>query len=399
MIRMNHHPADYRAIVRQMALDEATFIQLTLRGKIQGGEAASIPWRQITVRPVQIKNRRHLQFSYLDDRKDITKNFAGGEAERALDEALAIPFSAIHVRTTDQALQVQITKKGRAILHYSQPNTPAPVDLAHDAAKPLPLPAGKPDTYLQAAGIMNATGQIRPGMRAKFVQVNEFIKLLEHTGGLEGADPPLRVVDFGCGSAYLTLGLYHYLNHVRGIPALLDGVDHNAALIDKGQAAAQQLGYEGVRFHAAAIGDFTFDRTPDIVTALHACDTATDDALAQGIRSGAGVILAAPCCHHDLHTQLSAAVDPFRPVLRQGILRQRMGDILTDTFRALLLRLHGYKTDVVEFIAPEHTDRNLMIRAVKIDGPDPDREMFRREYEELKAFWNVTPYLERLLER
>jgi hypothetical protein len=135
---------------------------------------------------------------------------------------------------------------------------------------------------------------------------------------------------------------------------------------------------------------------PDIMIALHACNTATDDALAQGILNGARLIMCAPCCHHELHEQLHA-VDPFGPVFQHGILRQRLGDLLTDTFRALILRIYGYKTDVVEFVSPEHTDRNLLIRAVHRAGIPTAQAI--REYQELKSFWQVTPYLERLIER
>jgi hypothetical protein len=133
---------------------------------------------------------------------------------------------------------------------------------------------------------------------------------------------------------------------------------------------------------------------PDIILALHACDTATDEALVQGIVSGARLILCVPCCHHELHEQLQA-VEVFKPVLQHGILKKRMADILTDALRAHVLRIMGYKTDVVEFVSSEHTDRNLMIRAVKRTQPGDKR--FLQEYEELKEFWGVMPYVERLL--
>lgn len=385
---------DYKALVRRLALDEDAFIQLTLKGKIRGG--AQSPWRMITVRPVQLKTGRHLQFSYFDARQDITRNYAGDEAVRQLDEALAIPFSVIVARTTHQDVTVQISKKGKALIHSAAPRSTAAPDLAHDASKALPIPAGQPDAYLHATGIMNSAGQIRPGKSAKFHQINEFLKLLEHTGELDNLSArPLRVVDFGCGAAYLTLGTYHYLNHIRGIPALVDGVDNNPQLIARNTRAAHDLGYEGAHFYESAISDYAVSAPPDIVLALHACDTATDDALAQAIRHQARLVLAAPCCHHHLHQQLQP-VDPFRPVLRHGIMKKRLGDLLTDSLRALILRISGYKTDVIEFVASEHTDRNLMIRAARRD----DRQVvedFAREYLALKAFWGVTPYLETLL--
>lgn len=384
---------DYQALLRDIVLTDATFIQLTLKGKIRLG--VSSPWRQVTVRPVELKGGYHLQFSYLDAKQDTTKNFAGDDAVDRLDEVLAIPYSAIRILTTTQDIQVQLTKKGKAIIHRNKPPADIQVDLGHDSSKDLPIPEHHPDAYLQAVGIMNSQGEVRPRMRDKFKQINEFLKLLEHTNALdEISTRPLQIVDFGCGSAYLTLATYHYLNTIRGIPARLDGVDTNHTLIQQAQDISLGLDYTDACFYDQPIGDYQPDTPPDIVMALHACDTATDDALAQGIRHNAHLILSAPCCHHHLHTQLGS-VDPLRPILRHGILKKRMGDILTDSFRALILRICGYKTDVVEFISSEHTDRNLMIRAVRRDNIEI--APFVAEYNALKTFWNVTPYLETLL--
>ena len=390
---------DYRETVKRLALDPATFIQLTMKGKVRGG--VETPWRMIAVRQVMVKGRRHLQFSYYDAKQHVVKNALGEEAEARLDEALAIPFSSVVVQTTEQTLRVQLTKKGHAILHRDRaaPDAPPP-DLTHDRRKQLPLPDGKPDPFLQAIGIMDAQGRVRPRMRDKFAQINEFLKLLEHTGEIEalaGAAQgrPLRLLDGGCGAAHLTLAVYHYLNDVRGVRCTLVGVDSDEALIEKSRADVEAMGLADVCFAHSAIIDYAPAAPPDIVLALHACDTATDEAIAQGIRWGARLILCAPCCHHHLHRQLETAA-PFAPVMRHGILKKRLGDLLTDAFRALVLRIMGYRTDVVEFVASEHTDRNLMIRAVRA-GAVPGADAFAREYHDLKAFWGVTPYLETLL--
>ncbi|MDX1993314.1 MAG: SAM-dependent methyltransferase [bacterium] len=395
---------DYRDEIRRLVLDETSFVQLTLKGKVR--EGAQTPWRMIAVRPVLVKDRRHLQFIYYDAKQSFTKNYVGDEAVRKLDEALAIPYSAIHARTIEQDVSVQITKKGKPIFHYAKTHQEAQPELTHDRAKALPLPADQPDVFLQGVGIMTAQGSVRPEMRDKFHQINEFLKLLEHSGELERlaeSGEPLEIVDFGCGSAHLTLAAYHYLNDIKGIPARLTGIDRNAALINKNISTADKLGFRGARFYAGDIADYPVlasgQRPPDIVLALHACDTATDDVLAQAVLSGAKLIFAAPCCHHDLHEQIEA-VEPFRPVLRHGILKKRMGDILTDSFRALVLRICGYKADVIEFISAEHTDRNLMIRAVlreHLQHYAADNAEFIREYQALKDFWGVVPYIERLL--
>lgn len=384
--------SNYKDMIRRAVLDDNSLIRLTLKGKAHGAE---LPWRQIVVRPVIIKNEPHLQFSYFSERQDITKNYRGAEAAAKLDEALALPFDSINLQSTAESLQVQITKKGTPIIHRNRQAELRAPELSHDHDKQLPLPAGKPDAFLQQVGIMDAQGKVRPAMHAKFAQVNEFLKLLEHTGELNKFDhSPVNILDCGCGSAYLSFAAYHYLNDVRGIPARLTGVDVNGGLIDKDNSHAAQLGYEGACFRTSSIIDYVPEAPPDILLALHACDTATDEAIAQGIRHGARLILVAPCCHHELRDQLQG-VEPFAPVLRHGILKQRMADLLTDSFRALVLRIMGYKTDVVEFVAPEHTDKNLMIRAVK--RPNLDNAAFLEEYNALKAFWGVVPYLERLV--
>jgi SAM-dependent methyltransferase len=382
---------DYRHMLTQAVLDEDTFVQMTCKGSIGPG----MPWRLVRVRPVLIRGTRHWQFSHFDARQDHTRNYTEADVSARLNEVLALPFSSIQLETTLETINVQITRKGKAILHRSTPQRVHSADLRHDAPKYLPLPDGQPDAYLQKTGIMTAEGRVKADMRDKFYQINEFLKMLDHTGVLEGfGHTPVRILDCGCGSAYLSFAAYHYLNDIRGIPASLSGVDTNAGLVEKSNAYSRDLGLNDACFYAAPIIDFVPEAAPDILLALHACDTATDEALALGIRQQSPVILSVPCCHKHLHRQLESRA-PFDPVMRHGILKQRLGDILTDSFRALILRIMGYKTDVVEFISSEHTSRNLMIRAVRraSSGADP----FVDEYRALKAYWNVTPYLETLL--
>jgi len=374
-----------------MVLDEQTFVRLTMRGQVRD---ATNPWRQVVVRPVLIKNRRHLQFSYFNQKQDITKNYRGSEAREKLDEILKLPFNSISVQSTTEDVRVQVTKQGKAMLRRAATTNREP-DLAHDVDKNLVLPAGKPDEFLRATGIMDEQGRVRPSMQGKFSQVNEFLKLLDHTGELERFEnTPVNILDCGCGSAYLAFAAYHYLNNVRGIPARLVGIDINEKLMEKDNLQSEQLGFSHACFQKSAIIDYVPEVSPDIVLALHACDTATDEAIFQGIVSQARLILCAPCCHHQLNQQLHT-VQPFTPIFHDGILERRMADILTDTFRALALRIMGYKTDVVEFVSSEHTDKNLMIRAVR--RAQPAKAKYIQEYLELKKFWNVTPYIETLL--
>jgi SAM-dependent methyltransferase len=384
---------EYKEQVKRLVLDEQVFVRFTMKGRSQD---AGTSWRQVIIRPVLIKNERYLQFSYFDQKQDITRNYRDSQASQKLDEILALPFNSLVVQSTLEDLRVQINPKGKVILHRDKASKDRrELQLAHDVSKKLLLPAGKPDSFLQATGIMDDQGRVRPSMQGKFSQINEFLKLLEHTGELVRFDTtPVHILDCGCGSAYLSFAAYHYLNNVRGIPAHLTGIDNNALLIQKDNRQSAELGFSHACFQKSAIIDYVPQESPNIVLALHACDTATDDAIYQGIVSESRLIMCAPCCHHHLQRQLHP-VKPFTPVFQDGILKQRLSDILTDTFRALILRIMGYKTDVVEFVSPEHTDKNLMIRAVRRTQRDKARNL--QEYLDLKTYWRVTPYLETLL--
>jgi SAM-dependent methyltransferase len=352
-----------------------------------------------------VRQVRHIQFSYLDEKQDTTKNYAD-EAAAKLEELLDLPFRNIHVQTTEGDLQVQFTKRGRAIVHqHDAPERREPPSLQHDRRKELPLPADRPDPFLQQIGIMTQEGTVRASMRSKYQQINRFLELVIDTAELGSVDhSPLRVVDCGCGSAYLTFAVYHYLNHILGLPTRVTGIDVNEDLIARRSGQSRDLGWDGLSFQVSRIIDYKPDVAPDIVLALHACDTATDEALAQAVRWGSARIYSVPCCHHHLQQQMSrrTAPTPLAPLLRHGILKQRLGDLLTDTLRALVLRALGYRTDVIEFISTEHTDKNLMIRAVRSGRPGNHRAMrdtlgATREYLDLVEAWQVRPYLGQLL--
>ena len=230
------------------------------------------------------------------------------------------------------------------------------------------------------------------GTAAKRRQVDAFLRALEST-----VDRPVStVVDLGCGNAYLTFAAYRYLSE-RWPDVSVVGVDVRADQRERNTALAAELGYgDRVRFVAGTILDAPVDGA-DVVLALHACDTATDEALARAVRWEAPYVLAAPCCHHDIGAQVREGGAPlgYQVIARQAILRERLADVLTDGLRAALLRLHGYRVDVVEFVESRHTPRNVLIRARRTGAsPTPDQ---RAEYAALVEAWSVTPALERLL--
>jgi hypothetical protein len=372
------------------------FRRATFGGATRGGPS---PWVRVVVRPVEVRGAPHLQFAYFDRTKCVAKNFAGPEADAPLADLLALGFSGIHLSTRTEEIDLRTTKKGKVLVGRRAAGVDAAAPAAaHNRPKDVPLPEGRADHLLAALGIATPDGRVRPTMRAKYTQINEFLKHLRHVladAGLRDLGRDVEILDCGCGSSYLTLAAHHYLNDVLGIPARITGVDVNDEVIRKSMARADQLGAERLAFACGRIGEL--DTKPDIVLALHACDTATDDAIAQAVRSEAKLLLSVPCCHHDLNRAIrpEGPAGVLRPVLRHGILQQRAADLVTDGFRALALRIMGYRTDVVEFVSPEHTARNLMIRAVR--GVPVGEASFVAEYAELKRFWGVTPYIERAL--
>ncbi|MBE1485286.1 class I SAM-dependent methyltransferase [Plantactinospora soyae] len=339
------------------------------------------------LRPVALKSGSRLQIVTDDGARPYTRNVEPGpEAHAAVDALLAEPFGNWHVETATATLQLRVTKRGEAQVHRAAAQRGTGPVGSHDRAKEHLLDPGDP--------LFGAIG----GSAAKRRQVDAFLRALAATlpDDLTG---PLRVVDLGCGNAYLTFAAYRYLAG-RGIDVELVGVDVREDQRQRNTALARELGCDDqVRFVAGTILDAVVEPAPDLVLALHACDTATDEALARAVGWRARWVLAAPCCHHDLAAQLrtSPAPGPYDPLVRQGILRERFADVLTDALRAALLRLHGYRVEVVEFVDSQHTPRNLLLRA-RHTGAEPTDQQ-RDEYRALIGDWQLTPRLQTLLDR
>ncbi|MFO7661144.1 MAG: SAM-dependent methyltransferase [Chloroflexota bacterium] len=389
---------EYRQLVLNTILTDERFVEATFRDVSREEDS---PWLRVTVRPVAIKEDRFLQFSYFDGVQDTTKNERYEDASQRLHEVLADSPRSIQATTTFETIRVQFSKKGRAIIHRERApqDVSIPVDLAHDRRKYYLLPEDQPIPFLQTIGVMTKDGRVRADQRRKFRQINEFLRLIDETGAIEQLeDDPLLVVDMGCGSAALTFAVYYYLNEIKGRPSKMVGVDTKQHLMDRLSGTAQELEWPGLSFQTARILDYESpEPTPNIVLALHACDTATDEALARAVRWQSQLIFSAPCCHHHLQAQMGGKVPPvpFEPVMRHGIMRERLGDILTDSFRTHILRMLGYQTDILEFVPIEHTPKNLMIRAVR--SVTKLQTSLVDEYIRMKSYWGVTPYLETLL--
>ncbi|MGE5827837.1 MAG: methyltransferase [Micromonosporaceae bacterium] len=374
--------ADALAEVRALLLDRDRLVHAVASGHRRGRHPQ---WTRVRLRPVVVKAGERLQIVTDDGARPTIRNVAWGpDTEAAVTTLLDEPFGNWHVQTVDATLQLRVTKRGEAAVHRSasRPVAPAP---NHDREREHLLDPGDP--------LFDVIG----GSAAKRRQVDAFLRALDATLDDEELPDPLRVVDLGCGNAYLTFAAYAYLTGHRGGHVELVGVDVREDQRARNAALAAELGWaDQVRFVAGTIADADLPGA-DIVLALHACDTATDDALARAVGWRARWILAAPCCHHDLAAQLrrSPAPAPYEPLTRFGILRERFCDVLTDSLRAALLRLHGYRVGVVEFTDSRHTPRNVLLRA-RFTGAAPTAAQ-RAEYAALVDEWQITPHLAQLI--
>jgi hypothetical protein len=374
-------------------------VRATLSGRIRGEDRPA--YRRVEIRFVDLRQGLRLQVTRYDETQAFISNV---EPERGSDEVAGLlvePYANWHVETTTETVQVRITKAGNPMVHRQARAVALAADRAHDRAKPRRLDAADP--VFAALGFATSDGRIKPTRVAKFRQVQDLLAALDPVvddairlgpGEALSDDRPLRIVDLGCGNAYLTFGAVRYLSSARGLPVRAVGVDVKAQSRQRNAQLASSAGLaDRLRFVESAIDSVRLDEPPDVVLALHACDTATDDALARAVEWQTPVILAAPCCHHDIQRQLAAAAAPrpYTLIARHAILRERLADVLTDSLRAAILRMVGYRVEVVEFVDSRHTPRNALIRAVRTGSPAAPET--RAAYEELTSQWGVRPAL------
>jgi len=358
-------------------------VKLTL-SEYRGAETGL---RNLYGRPVELRDGPHVSLVWRYATRDVTKNVPDGEAVATLGKLLGTEFGRAHLFTTTGDWQLQCDAAGEGKLKASRPVfavAPAP---EHDAKK-RPVLAVEHAPFLRALGVTSATGEARPGMADKLRQIQRFVEILGHLVD----DSPLRerrelrVLDMGAGKGYLTFATAAFFRD-RGVEAAVTGVEARADLVELTNRVARETGFARLHFERGAIGDFAAEGAVDLLIALHACDTATDDALHHGIRAGASLILAAPCCHQEIRAQLTPP-PVLREVLRHGILAEREAELVTDGIRALLLEIHGYKAGVFEFISSEHTGKNLMIAAHKRRDPH-DPAPLRERLHALLAFYGI----------
>lgn len=391
------------ARLRAEILDDEHLVRALATGRRRGQQPP--PWKRVELRWVDLKGGRHLQIVAYDETQAHTSNHRDPvDVAGVVDDLLGAAWGNWHVDTDERTHQLRVTKKGDALLHTTERDERVAPQRGHDQAKERLLPEHHP--VLRALGIADERGRVKPSRQAKYRQVEELVRALDaavsdgqRAGTLRTptAEDPLRVVDLGCGNAYLTFAAHAYL--AERMPVRLTGVDVKEQSRRHNGEVADALGVaEEVDFVRAGIDEVELPQPPDVVLALHACDTATDDALARAVRWGADLVLAAPCCHHDVSAQLRAQPTPpgYEMLTRDGILRERLADTLTDALRASLLRLEGYRVEVAEFVDSAHTPRNTLLRAVRVRGGTRPASS---EYDELVSAWRLRPALAERLGR
>lgn len=373
------------------SLQEKSFIKLSL-GHYKGREEGL---KQIHARIILVKRQPVLSFTYRYQTRDIVKNHPFEEAENMIETWLGRDFMTAHLNTTEHDFSFDAVKN---TLKTSAPTTKEVPSLDHDRAKARQVDAG--GDWLHSLGITDHEGKVLKSAQDKYRQIDKYIETL--SAQLKNIDMTkgVRIADMGAGKGYLTFALYDYLTSKLGVKAHVIGVEYRADLVDLCNKIAGECGFSGLQFVQGAIDDFDA-KGVNVLIALHACDTATDDAIAKGVKAGAELIVVAPCCHKQIRREMekSKAENPLGFLLKHGTFMERQAEMVTDGLRALLLEYEGYGTKVFEFISDAHTPKNVMIAAVRNPKAKRHDPATLEKIRETKEYFGITRHhLEKNLE-
>ncbi len=372
----------------QQSLDSGTFVKLTLSKP--GSKDKDL--RNVYARLVEIKYEPMLSFTLRYSTKDVTKNHSFAEAITIIGLWLGNDFLNGYLYTTEGDFFIQYNKKRQPRLYSKSPSHQISLVSKHNKQKKHYIHT-KGNVYLRDMDITGADGQVLPTGQKKFRQINKYIEILDAQLQQSSLPDDAHIVDMGSGKGYLTFALYDYLTNTLGMNVTVTGIELRQNLVDFCNDLATKAGFKKLNFIAQDINDYQPERI-DMLIALHACDIATDLAIAKGILAKAEVIVVAPCCHKQIRKQMQVTND-FQSILKHGILEERQAELITDGIRALLMEAQGYKTKVFEFISSEHTSKNLMITGAK-GKPNPDA---LEKVEAIKNQFGIAyHYLEKLLD-
>lgn len=364
------------------SIKSGTFVKLSL-ANYKGSEPHL---QKILIRLVETKKGLRLYFLYRSETRDVAKNYDFDLGLGLIAAAFDDGFRNGHLFTTAGDLQLDISNKGKTRLNRAKPAFRQTPPLGHDREKAALVDAGS--FYLKALGITDDSGRIKDKQQDKWRQINKFVEVM--SGLYNKTDlrekQSLTILDMGCGKGYLTFAAYDYFKNTLGLNVTVSGIDIKSELVDLCNGIAKACDFDGLSFVIGKIDDFDIGMV-DILIALHACNTATDDALFKGVAAKASLILAAPCCHQEIRPQIKPP-PMLKDVLKHGVMLERCAEFLTDGLRSLLLERSGYSTKLFEFVSTEHTPKNNMLAATRLGQPRSP-EQFQRQIDEIKELYCI----------
>jgi len=375
----------------QLLIDNKGLIKLTLAGK----RDKNSDLKKLIVSPVELKKGYCLNFVYRHNTKDITKNFDIIEGLDLLVKALENDFLNADLFAATENINLSTLPNGKTQLKFNKPTMAPALTFTHDKPKER-LIEPKNNVYLRELGITNINGDVRREMSDKYKQINQYIELLAPNLNNLPSTNHLHIADMGSGKGYLTFALHDYLANKLKLNVKTTGVEFRQELVDTCNTIAEKSELANLSFVKGTIEKAELDKI-DILIALHACDTATDDAIYRGIKSEAELIVCAPCCHKQIRKAMNVT-NELNNVTRFGILKERQAEIITDTLRAMILEAYGYKTTVFEFVSLEHTPKNVMIVGRKTLDKTIDKKQILENIATIKKLYGIEKhYLETLL--
>ena len=342
-----------------------------------------------------IKKEHRLNFVYRYNTKDVTKNYSFAEGIEIIKNALEKDFYNAEIFSNNEDIKLLANSKGKIKVISNKATLQPDTSFSHDRIKERPINAST-NVYLKELGITNAHGEVRREMSDKYRQINRYIELLEPELKELDLQDGYHVADMGSGKGYLTFALYDYLANTLNKVPVITGVESREELVNICNAISERSGFDKLKFIKGSIENIELDKI-DILIALHACDTATDEAIYRGIKSNASLIVLSPCCHKQIRNEFNVT-NVLSNVVKYGILKERQAEIITDSLRAMIMEAFGYKTKVFEFISTEHTPKNLMIVGRKVMDINPDKEKILNDIAAIKNVYGIKKHhLETLL--
>ena len=373
---------NYIEIIKEL-LAKNELIEVIISGK----EEKKIEYNKVSVKPFLKDEVIYFQFAYIFDKKTTHENIEVIETADKLIEAFE-NFKQMVIFAKSNDYQILKNKKGTKVIKNKASKKQG--ELLHNRKKNYIIPEDEPCKFLEILGVMNEKGKVFKDKYDKFRQINKYLEFIRDIKDELNKKKKIRIVDFGSGKAYLTFALYYYINEVLEVEAEITGIDLKKDVVDFCNETAQKLEYKNLKFLWGDIKTFTEFEGIDMIVTLHACDIATDMAIAHGIKWKSRVIMVVPCCQHEVFTQIKN--ESMSPLLKHGILKERISSLVTDAARGNLLEVVGYNVQFAEFIDMEHTPKNIMIRAI-YNGQKNEKAL--EEYKKYKEFWNIEPYLEK----